>query len=251
VYPKLERNVRIIRWIAVLIAAATAAAYAAPHIYPHVELAPWLYPVVGVDVSNHQGKIDWDRLAASGVRFAYIKATEGENFKDKSFAKNWSEAGRVGIPRGAYHFYSLCRNNDAQAKNFIETVSNDPKALPPVVDVEQIGLCTATLTPADHVEILGQFLAALEKHYGRRPIVYTTQEFDATILEGGLLGEHFWARSLVIPPNFRRDQWVIWQYHNRGRRPGINGNLDLNVFRGTRAEFDRFLASGPQPETMP
>jgi lysozyme len=238
-------------WIAALVVAAGAAVWAAPRVYPYVELAPWLYPVVGVDVSNHQGKIDWDRLASSGVAFAYIKATEGETFKDKSFARNWAEAERVGIRRGAYHFYSLCRSTDAQAKNFIETVPNDPKALPPVVDVEQIGTCTATLTPADHVEILEQFLGALERHYGRRPIVYTTQEFNASVLDSGLSGERFWARSLVIPPTFRRDQWVIWQYHNRGRRPGVKGNLDLDVFRGTRAEFDRFAGSGPSPATNP
>jgi lysozyme len=64
------------------------------------------------------------------------------------------------------------------------------------------------------------------------------------MLEGLLAGERFWVRSLVLPPRFRQDQWVIWQYHNRGRRPGVKGDLDLNVFRGTRRDFDAFVRSG-------
>lgn len=230
------------RRIGVVAGLAAVATVAAPYAYPHIEFAPLWYPVVGIDVSNHQGVIDWDALASSGVAFAYIKATEGATWKDRSFALNWSEAARVGIPRGAYHFFRLCRSVAEQAQNIIETVPKDPGALPPVIDAEDMGPCTATLTPADHAATLKDFLDVLERHYGRRPIVYTTAEFDSVMLEGaGLAGEHVWARSLVVPPPFRRDQWLIWQYHNRGRRPGVNGDLDLNVFRGTRDDFRAFV----------
>lgn len=228
----------------------TATAVAAPHVYPHIELAPWLYPVVGVDVSNHQGEIDWDALAQSGVAFAYIKASEGGTFRDKSFARNWSEAKRVGIHRGAYHFFRLCKSAVEQARNFIEAVPQDPEALPHVVDAEDMRPCIATMTPQDHQAMLAEFLDILEKHYGRRPLVSTTWEFDSATLAGSLAGERFWLRSLIVPPLFRRDQWVVWQYHNRGRRPGVRGDLDLNVFRGTQAEFDAF-ARGGQPALTP
>ncbi len=224
----------------------------APLVYPYVELAPLRYPVVGIDVSNHQGEIDWDALAASGVAFAYIKATEGATFKDKSFAYNWSEAARVGIPRGAYHFFRLCRPISEQAQNIIETVPKDPDALPLVLDAEDMGPCTATLTPSDHAGILKDFLDLLERHYGRRPLIYTTAEFDSVMLEGaGLTRERFWVRSLVIPPLFRRGQWLIWQYHNRGRRHGVKGDVDLNVFRGTEAEFRAFAGGTVYATTKP
>ncbi|HEX2840941.1 GH25 family lysozyme [Hyphomicrobium sp.] len=240
-----------IRCAIIVIALAAVAVFAAPHVYPRFELAPLLYPVVGVDVSNHQGEIDWNALASSGVAFAYIKATEGGTFKDKSFARNWREAERVGVKRGAYHFFTLCKSAIEQAQNFIETVPKEPHALPPVVDAEHMGPCTATLTPSDHVAMLGQFLDTVEKHYGRRPIVYTTWEFDGAMLDNALPRERFWARSLVVPPPFRRDQWLIWQYHNRGRRPGVKGDLDLNVFCGSLDEFERFAAGITSPETIP
>lgn len=230
---------------------AAAMAAAAPFLYPHVELAPWRYPVVGVDVSNHQGRIDWTELAASGVVFAYIKASEGGDFRDKSFERNWSESKRVGLRRGAYHFFTLCRTAAEQAENFIAAVPRDPEALPPVVDAEHMGPCVAAIAERDHVAMLAEFIGTLEKHYGHRPIIYTTAEFDAAMLAGAFPGERFWARSLLVPPLFRTGQWVIWQYHNRGRRPGVKGDLDLNVFRGTRAEFETFFRGSGAAATIP
>lgn len=237
------------RGLAISAGFAAALAAAAPFLYPYVELAPWRYPVVGVDVSNHQGEIDWAVLAESGVAFAYIKASEGGDFRDKSFARNWAEAKRAGIPRGAYHFFTLCRSAAEQAQNFIDAVPKDPDALPPVVDAEHMGPCTATVTPGDHVAMLRELLDTLEKRFDRRPLVYTTAEFESAKLAGALAGERFWARSLVVPPGFRQGQWVIWQYHNRGRRRGVEGDLDLNVFRGTRAEFEAFARGGAPAAT--
>jgi lysozyme len=67
--------------------------------------------------------------------------------------------------------------------------------------------------------------------------------FDAAYLRGHFTRETFWTRSIVLPPWFRMDQWLIWQFHNYGRRAGINGPVDLNVFRGSRRDLDR-LAVG-------
>jgi lysozyme len=228
-----------------LLAIAAVAAAAAATFYSHIEIAPLLHEVTGVDVSNHQGEIDWPALAESGVGFAYIKATEGGDFRDKSFARNWTEAERAGIPRGAYHFFRFCRPADEQARNFIGTVPKDPNALPPVVDVEHIAPCTQSVTNADHAAVLEEYLHAVEQHYGRRPIIYTTKDYNTNMLEGLLANERFWVRSLVFPPTFRSGQWIIWQYQNYGRRPGVEGPVDLNVFRGTRADFERFAKGEP------
>src|SRR5438128_304537 len=64
------------------------------------------YPEQGIDVSHHQGAIDWAVLPAQGVDFAYIKATEGGDHVDRLFARNWQAAADAGMKRGAYHFFT-------------------------------------------------------------------------------------------------------------------------------------------------
>jgi lysozyme len=209
--------------------------------YPHLELARLWYDVIGVDVSNHQGDIDWQSLATSNVAFAYIKATEGGDFRDKRFQLNWQGARKAGLVRGAYHFFTQCRSGAEQAKNFIAAVPREPGALPPVIDAEHMGPCRSGQI-ANVVEELSTLLNMLESQYGRRPLVYTTSEFDAAYLHGQLTGEWFWVRSLFLPPTFRASQWLIWQFHNGGRRAGLHGPVDLNAFRGSRDEFKTFVA---------
>src|SRR6478736_5404708 len=210
------------------------------------QLAPLLYDVVGVDVSNHQGDIDWPALAGSKVAFAYIKATEGGDFRDKRFQLNWEGAKGAGLARGAYHFFTQCRSGDEQAKNFIAVVPRESGALPPVIDAEPMGPCRTGQQVSSVVQEIVTLLDALEAHYGRRPIIYTDADFDAMFLRRQLASERFWLRSLFWPPSFRKSQWMIWQFHDAGTRAGIKGSVDLNVFRGTRRQFEAFLSENSQ-----
>lgn len=222
-----------------------AAVFLGPWAYFRLELAPLWYDVIGVDVSRHQGQIDWHALTGGGISFAYIKATEGQTFRDARFATNWAEAALAGVPRGAYHFFTQCRTGADQAKNFIATVPRDQRALPHVVDAEHMGPCRSGSAVADVVQEIETFLMLVQAHYGRRPLIYTTSEFHDVYLKGRLAGEQFWLRSLVIPPRFENRSWVIWQYHNRGRRPGVAGEVDLNAFHGSRSDFATFARPGP------
>jgi lysozyme len=199
--------------------------------YSDLEIAHLWYDVTGVDVSNHQGDIDWDQLANGKVAFVYMKATEGGDFRDRRFKQNWEGAKNAGLPRGAYHFFTQCRKGAEQAKNFIEVVPREAGALPPAVDLEHMGDCRSG----------PQLPNVMEVHYGRRPVIYTNDEFDTAYLQGQLANETFWLRSLHARPRFRKDQWVIWQYHDSGKRPGITGPVDLNAFRGSRRDFVDFV----------
>jgi lysozyme len=209
------------------------------------QLAPLWYNVIGVDVSNHQGDIDWPALAGSNVAFAYIKATEGGDFRDKRFQLNWEGAKKAGLARGAYHFFTQCRSGAEQAKNFIATVPREQGALSAVIDAEHMGPCRTGQQVSSVVQEITILLDALESHYGRRPFIYTTSEFDVAYLQGQLVGERFWLRSLFWPPSFRTGQWVIWQFHNAGTRVGISGPVDLNVFRGSWRQFEALVADVP------
>ena len=237
------------RWAVTVLAVAAGAGTALPFAYPYIETARLWHDVTGVDVSAHQGAIDWPALASDGVAFAYIKATEGGDFRDRAFRRNWDEAKKAGLPRGAYHFFTQCRSGADQAKNFIAVVPKEPDALPAAVDAEHMGPCRTGPAVADVAREIEVFMAAVEAHYGRRPVIYTTGEFDAAYLRGRFAGEAFWARNLglpFLPPRFRTGEWVIWQYHNRGRRPGVSGPVDLNAFRGSKPAFAAFT-KGPRP----
>ena len=88
----------------------------------------------GIDVSRHQGKIDWKAVAAAGATFAYIKATEGGSHVDQRFPENWSGAKAAGIRRGAYHFFNPRTPVQKQVTLFKSTVTLGAGDLPPVLD---------------------------------------------------------------------------------------------------------------------
>jgi lysozyme len=207
---------------------------------------PWASRYIqGVDVSWHQGAIDWRTLASDNVAFAYIKATEGGDHVDPMFAANWAQAGDAGLYRGAYHFFTLCRPGAQQASNFIAIVPRVPGALPPALDLEHMGPCREGPTMPDVIAEARAFMDRVEAHYGVRPIIYTTREFhDAHLTE--LRGERFWIRSIATPPSFRRADWVIWQHHHRGHRRGVQGPIDLNAFRGDANALAAFANTSRQ-----
>ena len=204
---------------------------------------PWASRYLqGVDVSWHQGAIDWRALAADNVAFAYIKATEGGDHVDPRFALNWNESGAAGLYRGAYHFFTLCQPGARQAANFIATVPREAGTLPPALDLEHMGPCRQGPTMPDVATEARAFMDAVEAHYGLRPVIYTTREFhDAHLTE--LSGERFWLRSLGVAPRFRKDEWVIWQHHSRGHKRGVSGPVDLNAFRGDAEALATFAGA--------
>ena len=211
-------------------------------------LGGWWTPLAsryiqGVDVSWHQGAIDWRSLAADDIAFAYIKATEGGDHVDTRFAFNWREAAAAGLYRGAYHFFTLCQPGARQAANFIAIVPREAGALPAAVDLEHMGPCRRGPTMTDVVTEARIFMDALEAHYGVRPIIYTTREFHDAHLSD-ITGERFWIRSIGVPPRFRERDWIIWQHHNRGHKRGVSGPIDLNAFRGDLAALARFATGG-------
>jgi lysozyme len=203
--------------------------------------------VQGVDVSHHQGAIDWPKLARDDVHFAYIKATEGGNHIDPRFQSNWRAARAAGIYVGGYHFFTLCRDGETQAAHFAAILPKpSPGALPPAVDLEHMGPCRKGPQISDVPGEIRRFLAAMERAHGIRPILYTTREFHDAYLKS-FSGERFWLRSLFRRPSFRQKEWVIWQHHHRGVKQGVSGPIDLNAFRGDLPALQAFAAS---PKTV-
>ncbi len=193
------------------------------------------YPMQGIDVSAHQGPIDWTKLKTQGVDFAYIKASEGGDFRDKGFHGNWLASGRAGIRHGAYHFFTLCKPGAEQAANFLAAVPNESDALPPTVDLEFLGNCRRTdmMTPDQFQQQLNVFLDAVEHRTGKPTILYLNREFDDAYRVSKTFDRPLWLRRIILEPKFGARTWTIWQASNFRHLDGIQGRVDWNVARLT------------------
>lgn len=184
----------------------------------------------GVDVSHHQGEIDWESVADDDMEFAYIKASEGGDFVDDRFERNWEGAGAAGLDRGAYHFFTLCRPGTEQAANFLDVVPLDPEALPPAVDLELAGNCSDRPDRAWVERELGAFLNDVESATGRTVALYVGDDFEDRYHLRDELERPIWHRRVLIRPDV--DGWWIWQVHGNASIDGIDGDVDLNVMQG-------------------
>ena len=203
------------------------------------------FPVRGIDVSHHQGEIDWTRVGGEGFEFAYIKATEGADYVDPLFRKNWRNAKAAQLKVGAYHFYTFCRGPREQAANFLAAVPEDNEALPPVIDLEFGGNCRRVPEKSTLMSDLRTFTTLIKQRDGRAPIYYVTQESYEYFLAGGQIIQDLWLRDIFLEPN--ADVWKFWQYANRGRVEGIVGPVDLDLFNGNRVEWAAYLARRGEP----
>jgi lysozyme len=211
--------------------------------YPH----PRDYPVHGIDVSKFQGPIDWNAVASSGVKFAYIKASEGGDHMDERFQANWDGAKAAGIQRGAYHFVYWCRPPMEEMAWFEQIAPVDPDALPPVLDVEATPTsktCKRHLTQAEAIADMRVMLKEMERHYGKRPVIYSTVDFyEAILADGAFMDYPIWVRSTKYHPTVKYGSrpWVFWQYQSDARISGIGPKVDRNAFFGTSAQWTAFL----------
>lgn len=183
----------------------------------------------GIDVSNHQGEIDWKRVAADDIEFAYIKATEGGDFTDARFAQNWEAAAAAGLDHGAYHFFTLCTPGNAQARHFLSVVPPGSQALPPAVDLELAGNCAARPSNEAVRRELADFLEIVEGAVGQQTILYVGDDFERRYPVRETLDRLLWHRRVLRRPNV--DGWIIWQVMGHAQVAGVDGDVDLNVMR--------------------
>ena len=189
------------------------------------------YPIRGIDVSHHQGKIAWDKIKKNNFQFAFIKATEGGDYKDPEFRRNWNESSNVGLLKGAYHFFTFCKSGIEQAHNFINTVPVEPNSLPPVIDFEFVGNCEKRPEKSLLLKELFIFIKEIEEAYGKSPIIYLTYGSYDMYLKGEIDNYDIWIRDIFFTPNMPDGKaWSFWQYADHGRIEGVNGPVDLNVF---------------------
>lgn len=203
------------------------------------------YPVRGVDVSSHQGEIDWEVLANNNIQFAFIKATEGSSFVDAYYSRNYENAIKTNLRVGAYHFFSYDSPGVTQAQNFISVVLKTGDMLPPVADVEFYGDKEENVPDKENViKELSDFLFALEEHYGKKPIIYAVKKTYDLYIAGNFDDYDIWIRNIFSRPSLSDNRnWIFWQYTNRAVLDGYSGKekyIDINVFYGSQDEFENY-----------
>jgi lysozyme len=204
---------------------------------------PVNYSIHGIDVSWHQGRINWPMVKAMNVRgvqidFAFIKATEGLGRVDAQFRKNWEDAKDAGLCRGAYHFFLATKSGRAQAENFLETISLEPGDIPPVLDVEETYGVKDTVLKAR----VQEWLDVVQTSTGVKPIIYANVDFYKRHLGSTFDAYPLWAAHYLQEENPRIDRdWYFWQHSETGHVSGIATRVDFDVFKGDSLAFKQLL----------
>jgi lysozyme len=212
--------------------------------YPgfQIEMPPG-YLIHGIDVSRYQGTINWKAvkdMEDGGVKigFAFIKATEGVGNVDEQFRRNWLKCEEQDICKGAYHFFIAGKSGKKQAANFIEMVSLQKGDLPPVLDIEQPYGVAAPEIKKEATD----WLQAIEKQYGLKPVIYTNIDFYTNYLQHDFDEYPIWIAHYLQPQKPRIERkWSFWQHNEAGRVNGIRSTVDFDVFSGDSLDFRDFL----------
>ena len=194
----------------------------------------------GVDVSYAQGSIDWAAVGNSAkVQFAYARACYGSNPADDDgdvFVANHDGCKANGISFGAYMFFLLTEDPEAQANHFLNLIDGRQGQLRPMVDVEEGSGSTGSVE--GNIAALGLFNDIVQAKLAA-PIIYTNSDTWSTSFGGtdGFSGHSLWVANftgvpgqLDLPTGFK--DWAIHQYSDVGSIPGISGNVDLDAYNG-------------------
>lgn len=186
------------------------------------------FPIKGIDVSAHNGVLDLDAAAADGVSFIFIKASEGESFRDPNFPLNYMKAGQAGLKRGAYHFFRFDRDGVSQALNLVKAISGRNLELGIAIDVEDQG--NPDDVPRDSVIQRLQDLTDYLILEGHRVMFYSNRAGYEKYLFENFRGFPLWICSFE-EDTAKDSDWTFWQYNHHGKVAGIKGDVDLNVCR--------------------
>lgn len=192
-------------------------------------------------MSNWQGTIDWGKVAGSGVRFAYMKASEGGWYTDPTYSINRINANANGIVIGAYDFAqpsTTVGQAEAEADFFVNLAQPLPGDLTPVLDLET----TNGLSVANLQTWVKKWLYRVYERTGQRATIYVSPSFWSSAMGGTTwfaqngfptlwLAHWTSAASPTVPAtNWGGYSWTFWQWTSSGTVPGISGRVDMDRF---------------------
>ena len=212
--------------------------------------------VRGIDVSYYQGTIDWPAVAATDIRFAVVRLSDGVGTRDSQFVRNWQESRRAGLIRGFYQYFRASAGGAAQAQLAVDRLAEaggfQNSDLPPVLDIETLDGRTAAQVAAEATI----WVDAMREATGKEPIIYTGAYFwDDNGLPDSLNTQPLWTANYTTNPcpwtSDSWDRWTLWQYTDSGTVSGIAGPVDLDYFAGTLDDLQNFANATIAPTCEP
>ncbi len=186
----------------------------------------------GTDVSRYQGNIDWEKVKADGIQFAFLKTVStnksfGGIYIDPYFERNYAECKRLGIPVGVY-YYTYAQDIDYANRELAklkEAISGKTFEFPIVIDVED-----NLLKPISRDALTDLVIHAVEtiESWKCYAMVYTYLYYSNTELNMDRLKPYDLWLAAYLDTEPAKPVHSIWQYTSTGRVNGINGNCDLN-----------------------
>jgi len=201
--------------------------------------------VEGIDVSSHQGEVDWGSYAAQGKKFAYAKATEGTGYTNPHFAQQYDGSYAAGMVRGAYHFALPNASSGAdQANYFVDHGggwSGDGRTLPGALDVEYnpYGDTCYGMSQDAMAAWIEDFSTTYQARTGRYPVIYTSAQWWNQCAGGSFADTNpLWVARYADSVGELPSGWLthtIWQYSS--------DPIDQNAFNGSESDLQE-LATG-------
>jgi lysozyme len=234
----------------------------------------------GIDVAHWEPEIDWHKLRAQEIRFAFVKATQATDYVDNKFTSHWTGAKQAGILRGAYHFIDPRVDGRRQAEHFLNTVKMEPGDLPPVLDLEDLPATTpapkaaagrksgqagtgqkaaraaaanALAANSQMVACAEVWLRTVEQETGRKPIIYSGPAFlgsrmtDARGAPPAWAPEYMlWLANYLNHPIGDNDLplqpkgWAPWTFWQYSESGMIDGIYNVGRFSLTAVDLNFF-----------
>ena len=202
------------------------------------------YMVRGVDVSHHNGPVNWSQLKNEGITFSYLKSTEGISHIDRNYKSNYENSKQSNIKTGTYHFYTFGLDGEMQAHHFMRHAIVGSGDLIPAIDVEH-SPANKYSNDKDYIKIVIDELIKLEyemyEYYGVRPIIYTNKDCYKLYIKNHFPENLIWMSDLHNEPDLKDYNWIFWQFSHTGNINGVSGDIDLNYFRYSFRQFNQFL----------
>ncbi len=194
--------------------------------------------LTGIDVSEHQGDIDWEKVRAAGIEFAMIRIGyrsygKGEITFDTKYKENIEGAGKAGLKVGVYFFSQAVSTDEAaeEADAVLDAIEGYDISYPVVYDWEIIYDDSAR-TDDVSVEMLAdnciEFCERV-KSAGYSPMIYQNKNTAMYKLDVQRLKDYdFWLAEYSDKPSYYYD-YKMWQYSSKGTVPGVNTEVDLDL----------------------